>query len=242
MRSRFTGASIAAVALLVALFAVLGADITNAAEPTSAAPGRADDAFASLGYAPMPGKASPRNALAAAPASPPDNNILIFGGQFTTDTILKSLNPFSVHHENQHIVAAAFGHDFYRAPYGFVFGGEIGLGVRFGMGTSEELWGGVSIRHAGFDLFGLVRVGGAIIVRFSGITNPTGKEALRHGKDPNGSARFLGYLAPELTIALPPFPNWEFAYRLHHRSGLYGLIAANIEGANANVFGIRYRF
>lgn len=225
MKSKVIG--VAAAAMFIASCDAMAADAS------------ATDAFASLGHAPMATKAPLRVPDFEAP---PANSLMIFGGQFTDVTILKSLDPFSAHHENQYIVAAAYGRDFFHVPYGFVVGGEVGLGFRFGMGQSEELWAGFSVRHTGFNLLGLVRVGGAFIFGFSGISNATGREAVRQGKDPNGSARFLGYLAPELTFSLPQYPNWELIYRLHHRSGLYGVLADNIEGANANVVGIRYRF
>ena len=88
----------------------------------------------------------------------------------------------------------------------------------------------------------MVKIGAGITFGWSGISNATGREAQRQGKDPNGSARLLGYLGPELTFALPSRPDWELVYRLQHRSGLYGVIAESIEGANANVIGIRHRF
>ena len=219
-----------------------GEFITNfAAEPKPDAPRRANDAFAALSYAPMPTKAPPRIPFDEGRASPPSNSVLIFGGKFTTDNLGNSLNPFSAHHEEQRIVAAAYGYDFYHAPHGFVVGAEIGVGFRFGFGNSEELWAGVNFRHTGFVVFDLVRIAGGITVGLSAITNPTGVEAVRQTID-HGNARLLAYLGPELTIALLQYPNLELVYRVQHRSGAYGLIANFIEGANANVFGIRYRF
>jgi hypothetical protein len=212
-----------------------------AAEPKSDVQRRADDAFAALGYAPTATNAPLHRPLREGPASPPSNSVLIFGGQFTTDDMGGSLNPFSARHENQRIVAAAYEHDFYHAPNDLVVGAEIGAGYRFGLGNSEELWAGVNIRHTGFVLFGLVRIAAGITVGVSAVTNSAGIEAERQAMD-HGNGQLLAYLGPELTMALLKYPNLELVYRVQHRSGAFGLIANFIEGANANVFGIRYRF
>jgi hypothetical protein len=212
--------------------------------PSTSGPGgqrHADDAFASLGYAPRATNAPPRLPIREGGVSPPSNSVLIFGGQYTTENMENSLNPFSARHENQRIVAAAYQHDFYHAPNELIVGAEIGAGYRFGLGNSEELWAGVSIRHEGFVLFGLVRIAAGITMGLSAVTNTTGIEAQRQAID-HGNGHLLAYLGPELTMALQQYPNLELVYRVQHRSGAFGLIANYVEGANANVFGIRYRF
>lgn len=200
---------------------------------------RTDDAFAALGYAPMPTKA-PRQRIDET-AAPPANNVMVFAGRYAIDNLGGTVNPFTATHEKRGIVAIAYGHDFYRWPQGVVVGGEIGTGARFGMGSSQEVWGGVNIRYTGFVLFNAVRIGAGITVGLSAITKATGIEAQREIKD-NGNATLLAYLGPELTMALVDNPNWELVYRIQHRSGAYGLIAHFIEGVNANTVGIRYRF
>lgn len=204
--------------------------------------GSASPSADSFGYAPLPTKAPPRDPAREQPPAPPSNNVTIFGGQYTTDSIVHSLDPFTVRHENQFMVGAAYGHDLYRAPLGFVFGPEIGVGFRFGQGGSQEIWAGFNLRNTGLVLFDFVRIGIGVTVGFSGVNRATGKEAARQSQDQTTNAHFLGYLAPEVVLSPAGSPNWELFYRLQHRSGLYGVIANSIEGANANTIGLRHRF
>ncbi len=56
------------------------------------------------------------------------------------------------------------------------------------------------------------------------------------------SQELLNYLAFELEVTLPRYPRYSLAYRLHHRSGVYGLFGG-VEGASDYyLLGLRYRF
>jgi hypothetical protein len=56
------------------------------------------------------------------------------------------------------------------------------------------------------------------------------------------TSQFLNYLMFELEFALPDVPQWNLVVRIHHRSGIFGLIN-DVEGAsNAVGCGIRYKF
>ena len=56
------------------------------------------------------------------------------------------------------------------------------------------------------------------------------------------SRRLLNYLAFELALTLPRHPRYSLVYRLHHRSGVFGLFD-NVRGASDYyLLGLRYRF
>ncbi|MBF0201501.1 MAG: hypothetical protein HQK66_09355 [Desulfamplus sp.] len=56
------------------------------------------------------------------------------------------------------------------------------------------------------------------------------------------SRRFLNYLGVEFAITHPGYPDYSLVYRIHHRSGIFGLFDG-IEGASDfYLLGIRYRF
>lgn len=57
-----------------------------------------------------------------------------------------------------------------------------------------------------------------------------------------GPQRWLNFISLELTAALPAHPQWQVFYRLHHRSGAFGLFAANDVGSNVMGLGVRYMF
>jgi hypothetical protein len=178
--------------------------------------------------------------ITMAPAPLP-HSVFLFGGQFTTDNMGKSLNPFTARHESNFITGVAYEQDFYEASYGLVLGVEIGVANRYGMGKSMELWGGVNVRHSGLVFSNFLRVIPGITVGFSAITKPVGIEAEERSRH-NGNAHILGYLSPELALGFQRFPNVELVYRLQHRSGAFRTFGNMGEGANANIIGVRYRF
>lgn len=55
------------------------------------------------------------------------------------------------------------------------------------------------------------------------------------------SAHFLNYLMFELTLGLPSLPQWSASFRIHHRSGAYGLYGTHT-GSNFLCAGLRYEF
>ena len=54
--------------------------------------------------------------------------------------------------------------------------------------------------------------------------------------------RLLNYVLFELTFSLPEKPDWSLVARLHHRSGIFGLIHGKKDASNAVGLGIRHRF
>ena len=61
--------------------------------------------------------------------------------------------------------------------------------------------------------------------------------------DPDGNYKnLLHYIAVEATFALPQHKDWQLVYRLHHRSGVFGLMGAENAGNTAVQIGIRHYF
>jgi len=59
--------------------------------------------------------------------------------------------------------------------------------------------------------------------------------------DGQGS-QLMHYFAPELTFAAPSNPNLELVLRMHHRSGVFGLVSDAWGGAQYATVGLRVRF
>lgn len=57
-----------------------------------------------------------------------------------------------------------------------------------------------------------------------------------------GSNRLLNYLLVELDFAPPTAPQWGLVFRLHHRSGVFGIYNGVNGGSNFVGGGLRYRF
>lgn len=60
--------------------------------------------------------------------------------------------------------------------------------------------------------------------------------------EPTRRYRFQNYNAIELEAGLNRFPDTSLVTRVHHRSGLYGLVAPRQVGSNFLTIGVRHRF
>jgi len=63
-------------------------------------------------------------------------------------------------------------------------------------------------------------------------------EALRHEK----TSAFLNYLLIEVSLGLPDLPSWSLVWRIHHRSGVFGLFHGVHGASNAMGAGVSYHF
>ena len=122
---------------------------------------------------------------------------------------------------------------------GFDLGFEIGVAGRFGDGSSVEGWLGPSIRHRGITV-GPLTVSPGSVVGLSAVSDSIGIEREREIRN-DGDATLLLYFGPELMFKLEQLPNFEFVFRIHHRSGADGTLGNMGEGHNANIFGARRR-
>jgi len=56
------------------------------------------------------------------------------------------------------------------------------------------------------------------------------------------TSRLLNYLMAEFAFEIPKKAFWDLFIRVHHRSGVFGLIHGVTEGSNVLCTGVRYRF
>ncbi|GAC1356527.1 MAG: hypothetical protein NVSMB34_10750 [Variovorax sp.] len=97
------------------------------------------------------------------------------------------------------------------------------------------------ILRTGFAQLGPVRLrAGAGI----GLSYAFGRPSYEDGPDgdPTRRYRFQNFNAIELEGGLNQFPDTGLVARVHHRSGLYGLVAPKHVGSNFLTVGIRHRF
>ncbi len=55
-----------------------------------------------------------------------------------------------------------------------------------------------------------------------------------------GMSRFLNFVAYEITLSPPKCNRISAVYRLHHRSGIFGLVNGVVGGSNVTAFGLRF--
>lgn len=72
------------------------------------------------------------------------------------------------------------------------------------------------------------------------LTSKTPKREVQ--RDNGKSQRLLNYLSVELTFTLPRYPKTSLIYRIHHRSGVFGLFGGVKGASDFYLLGLRYRF
>jgi hypothetical protein len=170
----------------------------------------------------------------------PNQTVFLFGGVLLDGTFPGWTNiPFAGGVERNFLVGGALDTKL-NSYCGFDFGVEVGTAGRFGDSASAEVWGGPTVHYRGFT-FGSVTISPGLVVGLSAVTRAIGIERQREINN-SGNASLLFYLGPELAFRLEQMPNVEFVFRTHHRSGLEGRLGKMREGANANIFGVRFRF
>ncbi|MBB5222702.1 hypothetical protein HNP73_002638 [Amaricoccus macauensis] len=118
---------------------------------------------------------------------------------------------------------------------------EVGIGQRFGRQKATEVWGALFVRYHGFPWDGVVRTTVAVSTGLNWASDKTAVERDRNQNDEEGS-HVLHFLAPEVTFSLPSHPGAELLFRMHHRSGIFGLINGASGGAQYATVGLRLHF
>ena len=170
----------------------------------------------------------------------PLSSVFVFGGVLNDGNLGQTMVVVGNRYEHSGIAGAAYRAEFFRLGSAFNMGAEFGTAVRFGDGTSGEFWGAGTLTYRGFETGGFAFIPTGVF-GLSAITNTMGVErarAIEHG----GNESLLFYVGFELAISNAKLPGWELVYRVHHRSGGYGVLGGVIEGHNANVLGIRHYF
>ena len=178
------------------------------------------------------------SALAQASMDNPEESVFVMGGPFTSDYFSDALTIWDNNYESNFFAGVGYQRFIYEYS-DFKLGVEAGIGLRAGDTTSLELWTGAVARLDMFQ-FGDISIVPSLTAGFSVVTDTIGVETERADRLGRG-VPILYYLGPELAIGSVSHPEYEGFIRLQHRSGGFGTIA-DIDGSNAVVAGIRYKF
>lgn len=177
-----------------------------------------------------------------------DCAVSLYGGTYVEDSLSKILvtrPEFPTTWDyvtDDHLIATAFSRE-----AGWLWSRhvslepEIGIGQRSGRQSATELWGALFFRYHGFPWDGVLRTTVALSTGLNWASELTAVERDRNQNDGKGS-HWLHFLAPEVTFSLPDHPDTELLFRLHHRSGIFGLINGASGGAQYATVGFRVRF
>ena len=102
---------------------------------------------------------------------------------------------------------------------------------------SNRILGAIAVRWTAFPWNDYIRTSIAISDGLSIATHTA-----EHNANPsNAGSVLLNYFTPEITLSLPDYQQYELAFSIHHRSGLYGLIN-NLPGTQFGMVGLRMHF
>ena len=192
--------------------------------------------------------------LAAAPAAadmrllaPCDGDcaVAVYGGTYVENSMERILltdpePPWTWDYRDDHILALTLSRQVATLGRGFTVEAEVGLGKRFGRQSETEVWGAAYLRYLGFhwDRFLVTSVAVSTGLNYASDISDVERNRAR---DDTGD-RLMHFFSPEITFALPEAPDREILFRLHHRSGVFGLVSDAWGGVQYGSIGIRYRF
>ena len=162
--------------------------------------------------------------------------IVVFGGLMTDNTWEDALVPWDLDYRDSTLVGLAVSHGIGRSDrrFGFEIEGQV---VRhFGDQDHWEFNFPIVGRWKAFPWDGVVDTSLAFGIGPSYASEKPKVEVTNKGD----SQRLLVYWMAEIEVG-PPDKGWSAIFRIHHRSGAFGLVADE-GGSNAIVIGFRQRF
>jgi hypothetical protein len=116
------------------------------------------------------------------------------------------------------------------------------LGYRRDHGNNEDIGEGGLYFMVRWRNFPWNRYIATTLAAGDGISYATDPPEVEKEDDPNDSQSLMNFLVFEATFALPKHPRYQLVYRLHHRSGAYGIFDDSDFGSNTLGLGLRYHF
>ncbi len=171
-------------------------------------------------------------------------SIVAYSGIYTSRTFGKAVFNLPGDLENNYLHALGLNRRLARWPRHFTWEGEVLFAKHHGRHEKgrqryEEYVACLLLRYHRFPWDRYVNT---TIALGEGLSY-TSKLSLREEQYASGETRkLLNHLAVELGFALPRHPDWSLVYRIHHRSGIYGLMGGLKGVADHYSLGIRYRF
>jgi hypothetical protein len=186
--------------------------------------------------------ALPGRAAEPVTSLPRDNGVAILAGIFSSDVFSDIvLSPWDTRTESIYLLSGSYNRRLTTVLNHLDIEVEAGVGRRFGDNNSAEAYAALGLRWREFPWNDYLRTSFAVYpIGPSYVANLSASEV---SKDKDGrSSNWLNFFSIELTFAAPSMPQLEAIFRLHHRSGVFGLINGSTNGADFLSVGARYRF
>jgi hypothetical protein len=174
-----------------------------------------------------------------APDVPPPDSfpwaVTLYGGAFTKQDFLEFFSQ-PVEFDHAGMVSVALSREVGVLWKYLRWETELGVTKWFGDQTHWEFTSAIVVRWSTFPWSDYVNTTIAVGDGPSFATVPPKLEK----KNFDAAKRLQNYVFLELTFGLPRFPQWDFVIRIHHRSGVFGVLGGS--GSSVPAIGIKYRF
>lgn len=163
--------------------------------------------------------------------------VSLYGGVYTDDGLLDIFSFDASWANDNNVVVAALSREVYRYKQYLSFELEGQVGRHFGDDLSH--WEFVGLGMGRWHPFPWDDVVDTSFALGAGLSYYTEISQIEND-DEDDAQRLLVYLAYELTFGLPRYPRWDLMLRIHHRSGMWGLVGEG--SSNYGCIGLRYAF
>lgn len=165
--------------------------------------------------------------------------VSLYGGKFSNNALLDIVR-FQTQFESSYLTVLSVGKEIgqYQDKIRYELEGQLAL--HSGFQSHEEINGVFIVRWLPFAWDRYLDTSLAFGNGMSYATEEPPLEIM--DSDNLKSSRWLYYLLIEMAFALPEDNKWDLFVRVHHRSGIFGLIHDVDSGSNFIGLGIRYRF
>lgn len=178
---------------------------------------------------------------ATAGESPPEHSwyTSLYAGRFSHTVLIANLQ-FDHDFEDSDVYVLSLGKEMGRYQEAIAFEIEGQIGSHAGIENHQEMNLVLTLRWLPFFWDHIIDTSFAF---GNGISYATQEPALEaQDADQGHTAQWLYYILLEWSFTVPRHPQWDLFWRIHHRSGIWGLLADNNAGSNFVGFGLRYRF
>lgn len=165
--------------------------------------------------------------------------VSLYGGKFSDNALLDILR-FQTNFGDSYVYAFSVGKQIgqYEDKISYELEGQVA--VHSGWQSHQEVNGAFTVRWLPFPWD---RYLDTSIALGNGLSYATKEPPLEiQDSHDNRSSQWLYFILVELAFGLPGNKQWELFTRVHHRSGVFGLIHEVDSGSNFIGMGIRYRF
>jgi len=163
-------------------------------------------------------------------------------GVYTDNSLPEEILPLqSIQLEDSNLVALAYAetfHEFWQEHGAWEW--EVQGAKHFGLQDHWELNALIDIRWRNFPWSDTLRTSLAIGEGLSWASEIPPLELESHTNE--GATQLLNYLLLEWAFGLPREPAWDLVFRIHHRSGVFGLFDGVDGGSNVLAIGLKYVF